>query len=125
FPPAMKRKAMATKVGGMAGKLAAGIMGKMLGGQAEEALDNVGKVGELAAKSGELGRPPRNRIVLNATLRKQRCKVLFDLNGADTTEMSAQAKVLYKQIEKARKKAEVEPIVEVEGDTAEVNVVVE
>lgn len=114
FPPAMKKKAMAAKVGGMAGKLASGLMGRLIGGEDGEALQNAG--GEAAnalSSAGDLGRPPRNRLIVTATLRKEKVKILFDVNGDTREEMNEEAQALYKQIEKARKKiAEAEEVVE-------------
>src|SRR5262249_9979223 len=46
-------------------------------------------------------KPPRNRITFVALLRKERCKVLFDVNGADRDEMTEEAGTLFEQIEKA------------------------
>jgi len=103
FPPAMKKKAMGAKAGAMMGKLASGLLGKMIGDSAGDLVSKVGgKASEMAAKAGDLGKPPRNRITIYARLRKKKCKVIFDVHGADREEMAEQAKAFYKQIEKAR-----------------------
>jgi hypothetical protein len=105
FPQAMKKKALAAKVGGKAGKLAAGLLGKMIGGDAGEAVAKVGGgAGNMAEGMGELGKPPRNRITVIARLRQERCKVYFDANGVSTQEMNEEARLLFEHIQKARDK---------------------
>ncbi len=105
FPQTMKRKALGAKLGGKAGKLAAGLVGRWVGGTTGDLVEKAGKgAGGMAEQSGDLGKPPRNRIVVLARLRKQRCKLVFDVHGADRDEMTEEAKILYKQIQKARGK---------------------
>src|SRR5262249_47048455 len=92
-------------VGGKVGKLAAGFMGKLIGGDAGELVSKVGgAAGDMTSKGSDLGKPPRNRLTLYAQLRKKRCKVIFDVGGDDRDEMTQEAKVLFKQIQKARNK---------------------
>lgn len=122
FPKAMKRKALAKNLGGKAGKLAAGLLGKWMGGDAGKLVGKVGgAAGDLTAGSGNLGKPPRNRITVVARLRKQRCKIYFDVHGADGFEMTQEAKLLFKQIQKARDKF---TRTEAEGGEANINIVV-
>ena len=105
FPPAMKKKAMGKKIGGVAGKFAAGLVGKWIGGDAGKLVESAGKTaGGMASASGNLGKPPRNRIAILATIRKERCKIYFDSDGGDRDEMNEEARILYKQIQKARDK---------------------
>jgi uncharacterized protein DUF4339 len=121
FPPAMKKKALGKKIGGVAGKFAAGLVGKWMGGDAGKLVESAGKTaGNAAATSGNLGKPPRNRIAVLATVRKERCKIYFDTDGADRDEMNEEARLLYKQIQKARDKhAKL-----VEEGTTNINIVV-
>lgn len=106
YPPSTKKKALGKKLGGKAGKLAAGLMGKWLGGDAGKLVEKVGgAAGDIADKSGDLGKPPRNRLTAFARIKKARCKILFDVSGADRDEMNEEARVTYKQIQKARNKA--------------------
>jgi hypothetical protein len=107
FPKSMKRKALAQSLGGKAGKLAAGLLGKWMGGDAGKLVGKVGGVaGDAASKGADLGKPPRNRITVIAQLRKQRCKIYFDVHGKgkDGFEMTEEAKLFYKKIQKARDK---------------------
>jgi hypothetical protein len=105
FPDAMKSKAFKSKIAGKAGKLAAGMVGNWLGGMSGSAAEKVGKdASKMAEDAGNLGKPPRNRITVIALIRKQRHKVSFDVNGDSRDEMNEEAKVLYKQIQKARNK---------------------
>jgi len=116
FPPAMKSKALKSMVAGKAGKLAAGMVGSWLGGIAGNVTEKAGKeASKMAEDSGNLGKPPRNRITVFAKVRKERCKIYFDVNGTSRDEMNQEAKALYKQIQKARKKpapaeAKTEPV---------------
>src|SRR5262249_53871426 len=72
---------------------------------AGDVVEKVGKdAGGMAEKGGDLGKPPRNRLVVVARLRKQRCKLLFDVHGSDRDDMTEEAKILYKQVQKARNK---------------------
>jgi hypothetical protein len=103
FPAAMKKKALAAKVGGKVGKLAAGMFGQMIGGDAGALVEKVGDgASGMAERSGDLGKLPRNRIILIARLRKQRRKVRFDANGDSREDMNEEARALYRQIRKAR-----------------------
>lgn len=105
FPPSMKKKALGKKIGGTAGKLAAGMVGKWIGGGAGKLVESAGSTaGGMAAKSGDLGKPPRNRIAVFARIRKERCKIYFDTDGASRDEMNEEARLLFKQIQKARAK---------------------
>ena len=105
FPPAMKKKALAGKLGGKAGKLAAGMLGRWMGGDAGKLVEKVGgAAGDMAEKGGTLGKPPRNRIGVFCRISKERCKIVFDASGDDGPEMTEEAKILYKQIQKARNK---------------------
>ena len=105
FSPKVKKKAMAAKLGGKAGKLAAGLAGRWLGGTAGKVVDGVGsEAAKMAEKNGDLGKPPRNRLTVFARIRKERCKIYFDINGDGRDEMNEEAKVIYKQIQKARNK---------------------
>jgi hypothetical protein len=56
----------------------------------------------MAEEQGELGRSPRNRIILIARFRKERRKVRFDTYGDSREDMNAEAKALYRQIRDAR-----------------------
>jgi hypothetical protein len=121
FPPAMKKKAMGKKIGGIAGKFAAGLVGKWMGGDAGKLVESAGKTaGNAASASGNLGKPPRNRVAVLATIRKERCKIYFDADGADRDEMNEEARILYKQIQKARDKH----TKMVEEGTTNINIVV-
>jgi hypothetical protein len=103
FPQAMKKSALAAKVGGKVGKLAAGLFGQMIGGDAGAIVEKVGGgASGMAEKTGDLGKPPRNRITVIARLRKVRCKVRFDANGDNREDMNTEAKALYRHISKAR-----------------------
>jgi len=105
FPDAIKSKAFKSKMAGKAGRLAAGMVGNWLGGMSGSAAEKVGKdASKMAEEAGNLGKPPRNRITIIALIRKQRRKVSFDVNGDSRDEMNEDAKVLYKQIQKARNK---------------------
>jgi len=125
FPQAMKRRALGAKLGGKAGKLAAGLLGRWIGDTAGSLVEKVGKgAAGMVEGGGELGKPPRNRIVVVARLRKKRCKVQFDVHGADRDEMTAEARALYKRIQKARDKHSTAAAVEAEAQTTNINVVV-
>jgi hypothetical protein len=103
FPQAMKKKALAAKVSGKVGKLAAGMVGQMIGGSTGDLVEKVGGgASGMAEKGGDLGRPPRNRITFIALFRKERHKVRFDTYGDSREDMSAEAKALYRQIRDAR-----------------------
>jgi hypothetical protein len=120
FPPSMKKKALGKKLGGKAGKLAAGLMGRWLGGDAGKLVEKAGgAAGDMAAKSGELGKPPRNRITVYARIKKERSKIRFDTSGEDSEEMTQEAKVLYKQLQKARNK-----FTAADGGETNINVVI-
>jgi hypothetical protein len=119
FPPAMKKKALGAKIGGKAGQLASGLVGSWLGGDTGKAVSKVGSsASKMAEASGDLGKPPRNRLTVYARLRKDRCKILFDVNGADRAEMNEEAGLLFKKIQKARSKTTDE------GEAANINIVV-
>jgi hypothetical protein len=103
FPEAIKKKALAANVGGKVGKLAAGLFGQMIGGDAGEVVSKVGGgAAGMAEKHGQLGEPPCNRVTVVAGLRKKRRKVRFDVNGASAREMNEEAASLYRRIQKAR-----------------------
>jgi hypothetical protein len=105
FPPEMKKKAMKAKVAGKAGKLAAGMVGGWLGGSAGNATEKLGKgAANMAEQAGNLGKPPRNRLTVLATIRKERAKIYLDVSGQTSEEMTEEAKILYKKIQKARDK---------------------
>jgi hypothetical protein len=102
FPQGMKRKALAAKVGGKVGKLAAGMLGQMIGGTTGDIVEKAGGgASGMAEREGNLGKPPRNRITVIALLRKERCKVRFDAYGDSREDMNAEAKALYRHIKKA------------------------
>lgn len=102
FPDALKRKALGAKLGGKAAGMAAGLMGSLIGDTAGKIVEGVGKAASKSVEqTGELGKPPRNRIVVVARLRKERHKVRFDTVGKDRDEMNEEARHLFKKMQKA------------------------
>src|SRR5207244_8884486 len=93
------------KLAGTAGKLASGLVGSWLGGGAGKAAEKVGKEASRAAElSGQLGKRPRNRILVVVNIHGESCKVAFDIDGESRDDMNDEAQVVYKKIQKARDK---------------------
>src|SRR5262249_26618778 len=105
FPEAMKSSAMTSKIAGTAGRLASGLVGSWLGGGVGKAAAKVGKEASKAAhEGGNLGKRPRNRIMVIVKIRNESCEVLFDVDAESRDDMNEEAQVFYKNIQQARDK---------------------
>jgi hypothetical protein len=105
FPESMKSSAMTSKIAGTAGRLASGLVGSWLGGGVGKAAARVGKEASKAAhESGNLGKRPRNRIMVIVKIRNESCQLLFDVDAESRDDMNEEAQVFYKKVQKARDK---------------------
>src|SRR5262245_33142847 len=105
FPEAMKSSAMTSKIAGTAGRLASNLVGSWLGGGVGKAAEKVGKEASKAAhEGGNLGKRPRNRIMVIAKIRNESCEVRFDVDAESRDDMNEEAQLFYKKIQKARDK---------------------
>src|SRR5262249_1529700 len=98
----LKSSTRNAKLAGGAAKLVGNIAGGWLGGWGGKALQNAGKTAGDATAKMDLGKPPKNRLVIIARMGEKRHKILFDTIGQSRPEMEDDAKSLYKQILKAR-----------------------
>jgi hypothetical protein len=127
FPKAMLRAALGSKIGGKAGQVASGLLGSLIGGTVGNAVGATGKgASRLVEESGDLGRPPRNRMTVLARVRKKRRRVVFDTFGKTRDEMEEEANHLHRQIREALSGAEGEaeedapvPLASVPGEEPE------
>jgi hypothetical protein len=106
FPEAMRRAALGSKIGGKAGRIASGMLGSLIGGKAGDVVGAAGRgASRMAEESGDLGRPPRNRLAVLAQVRKKRRRILFDTFGKSRDEMEEEANHLHRQIRETMKEA--------------------